>query len=322
MAIPFPLTAFVGRHSLCLPGPQPGVAIHDGDTGYSELLHRHYTSAESHATDALVKLKAELAVADTETFWTRLMEGMTAICNAQYGFVSKRILVDDHDSAIEMPPLGSEGSCLLGVAFYFNDGKDVKAMHRDYKYFGWGAPCSSMKHDKVFLIPEKLSDFVQNNPNNLPLPCEAYLAVPLFAGGKCFAHFGMMWSKEGWERRSLSWSYVEMIMHSLEDLILARLLAGESFAKPESKLPTEWTKVIPQDAITTTQSLKPYAKSLSHELRTPMQGVVGMLDVMHATVQEAIEGQKNVRLRNIFQALKENIEVVQGTTPSLLATFL
>ena len=62
----------------------------------------------------------------------------------------------------------------------------------------------------------------------------------------------------------------------------------------------------------TAQSLKPFARSLSHELRTPMHGVIGMLDVMHATVQEAIESQQSLKIRAIFQALKENIEVVQG----------
>lgn len=64
------------------------------------------------------------------------------------------------------------------------------------------------------------------------------------------------------------------------------------------------------------QSLKPFARSLSHELRTPMHGVIGMLDVMHATVQEAIESQQNYKIRDIFQVLKENIEVVQGSTPA------
>lgn len=69
-------------------------------------------------------------------------------------------------------------------------------------------------------------------------------------------------------------------------------------------------------ATSATHSFKPYARSLSHELRTPMHGVIGMLDVMHATVQEALESQQNVQTRNIFQALKENIEAVQGGAAS------
>lgn len=300
------------RSSLCISSSKPGVASHAGERGFVSDIVKHYSTAENNASEQLVLLKDELKDADTETFWRRLMEGMTEICHAQYGFVAKRILVDDHDSAIEMPPIGEPGSCLLGVAFYYNDGKEIQGMHRDYKYLAWGAPCAHMRHDKVFLIPEKLGDFITDNPNTFPFPTDAYLGVPLFAEGKCFAHFGMMWTEEGLEKRDNSWAYLEMLLHSLEDLILERLLAGETFAKtPVNDKPA---KVIPQEAITAQQSLKPYARSLSHELRTPMQGVVGMLDVMYATVQEAIEGQSSSKLRNIFQALKENIEVVQDSS--------
>ncbi|KAL8709128.1 MAG: hypothetical protein Q9220_006149 [cf. Caloplaca sp. 1 TL-2023] len=74
------------------------------------------------------------------------------------------------------------------------------------------------------------------------------------------------------------------------------------------------SKIIPADAVTAQQSLKPYARSLSHELRTPMQGVVGMLDVMHATVQESLEGQSDPMIRKTFKILRENIEVVQDSS--------
>lgn len=312
--------AVIERRSLCLSSPQPGVAAHSGESGFADAVIKHFPVHENNAAEKLVLLKEELRSADTETFWRRLMEGMTEVCGSQYAFVAKRILVDDHDTAIEMPPIGEPGSCLLGVAFYYNDGQDpsVEGLHRDYKYLGWGAPCAHMRHDKVFLIPEKLSSFITNNPNAFPFPTEAYLGVPLFAEGKCFAHFGMMWTQDGLDRKGVSWGYLEMVLHSLEDLILERLLGGQSFVKGPPRTRSKPTRVIPQEAITTSQSLKPYARSLSHELRTPMQGVVGMLDVMHATVQEAIEGQPNTKVRNVFQALRENIEVVQGmfTCPS------
>ena len=314
------LTPMIERKSLCLSSPQPGIAAHHGDQDFAENVKTYCPVPENNAAEELVALKAELKAADTETFWTRLMEGMTELCQAQYGFVAKRILVDDHDSAIEMPQIGTPGSCLLGVAFYYNDGLSpaLTGMHRDYKYLAWGAPCAHMRHDKVFLIPEKLSSFITNNPNAFPFPTEAYLGVPLFSQGKCFAHFGLMWSQEGLAKKSVSWTFMELLLHSLEDLILERLLAGQGFAKTETA-PKPGTrpkvqKVIPQEAITASQSLKPYARSLSHELRTPMQGVVGMLDVMHATVQEAIEGQPNTKIRHIFQALRDNIEVVQDSS--------
>jgi signal transduction histidine kinase len=69
-------------------------------------------------------------------------------------------------------------------------------------------------------------------------------------------------------------------------------------------------------SVTGAPSFKPCARSLSHELRTPMHGVIGMLDVMHATVQESIESQHNPMVRSIFQGLKKDIEAVQGTTHS------
>ncbi|KAL8702932.1 MAG: hypothetical protein Q9201_003886 [Fulgogasparrea decipioides] len=306
------LVEMMERASLCVSGPNPGVAAHYGDEGYREVLEAHYTAVENNAVEALVQLKIKLREASTYEFWRLLMEGMTTITGSQYGFVTKRILVDDQDTAVEMPPIGQPGSCLLGVAFYYNDGRELVDLHRDFKYLAYGAPCEHMKHDKVFLIPNKLQEFILNNPNAFPFPTDAYLGVPLFMEGKCFGHFGMMWTKEGVAQKQLSWAYIEMLLHSLEDIILERLEEGMGFSKgPDGEKPS---KIIPADAVTAQQSLKPYARSLSHELRTPMQGVVGMLDVMHATVQESLEGQSDSMLRKIFKTLRENIEVVQDSS--------
>ena len=304
------LERMMARTSLCVSGPIPGIPTHHSDEGFRETLQQHYSVSENNAVEQLVHLKTKLVQASTYDFWNLLMEGMTSITGAQYGFVSKRILVDDQDSAVEMPPIGDPGSCLLGVAFYYNDGNQIKNFHRDYKYLAYGAPCHHMKHDKVFLIPNSLPEFITNNPNQFPFPTEAYLGVPLFAEGKCFAHFGMMWTIQGLQKLELGWAYIEMLLHSLEDLILQRLVDGESFAKGVDN--KTLAKVIPQEAVTAAQSLKPYAQSLSHELRTPMQGVVGMLDVMHATVQETLEGQSDALVRKVLKTLRENIEVVQG----------
>ena len=304
------LVELLERTTICVSGPEPGVAAHRGDVGFKETLQQHYSAVENNAIEQLVHLKRELRQASTYDFWRLLMDGMTTIAGAQYGFVSKRILVDDVNSAIEMPPIGEPGSCLLGLAFYWNDGRELQDLARDYKYWASGAPCANMKHDKVFLIPNGLPKFVPSNPNPFPFPTEAYIGIPLFAEGKCFGHFGMMWDDRGIGNLKLSWAYIEVLLHSLEDIILERLLEGRGYARdlPEEKA----VKVIPSEAVTAAQSLKPYARSLSHELRTPMQGVVGMLDVMHATVQESLEGHNDPEVRKIFKTLRENIEVVQG----------
>lgn len=312
----------IERQSLCLPGMAPGIAMHAGESDFKAKLDAVFRNGENNANEKLVALKAELRLLDTEAFWNRLMEGLAEICHAQFGFVSKRILVDDHNTAIEMPPIGEVGSCLMGVALYYNNGKDLRNMSRDYKYYAWGAPCSNMKHDKVFLVPDGLSTFITDNPNQLPFECDGYLGIPLFADGKCFAHFGLMWTTEGLEKKkNLSWGYIEMVMHSLEDMITDKLVAGRGFAKVNkedprrlAEAPDVTSKVVPQESVTPAQSLKPYAQSLSHELRTPMQGVVGMLDVIYATVQEQLEEQSGGKLLNIFRSLKDNIETVQDSS--------
>jgi signal transduction histidine kinase len=301
--------------------------MHSTDTAFTPAVSRLYSSPESDALEKLIRLKAELKGADIETFWLRLMEGMTDVCGAQYAFVAKRMLIEDPGCLVEMPPIGEPGSCVLGVAFYYNNGKQHKAMHRDYKILAWSNPCAHMKHDKVFLVPERMSEFILDNPNQLPFTAEGYLGVPLFYDGKCFAHFAVMWTQEGLNQRALSWPMMETILHSLEDLVVYRLINGESFvnARQQQKQqqllqtmtppePLSESAVVSLQVMAATQSLKPYAKSLSHELRTPMHGVVGMLDVMHATVQEQIEGQGNPKVRQVFQTLKENIETVQDSS--------
>ncbi|KAF2730400.1 hypothetical protein EJ04DRAFT_473770 [Polyplosphaeria fusca] len=304
----------IERNSLCFSRPEPGMVVHGGERGFREELLRLYSPAESNAAEELVKLKDLLRKADSDSFWPALTEGLADIAGAQYAFVSKRILADDDNVAVEMPPLGEQGSCLMGAAFYFNDGHGNEQHMSNFKYHAYSCPCAHMRHDKIFIIPEKLNEFIVNNPNQLVVPGEAYLGIPLFADGKCFAHFGVMWTAEGAARRMLGWGYLELLFHSLEDLILDRVLRSKQFAKPAGKVPEELRRVIPHEAISAAQSLKPYARSLSHELRTPMQGVVGMLDVMMANVKEASEGQNDPRIRKVFDTLRENIEAVQDSS--------
>jgi len=308
--------SLIDRVSLCLPNFAEDSVIHSGDEGFRDVLRQYFPSAESNATERLVHLKEKLRRASTHDFWGILMEEMCDITGSQCGFVAKRMLVDDQDSAVEMPELGEPGSCLMGVAFYINNGTDVKEMYRDYRYHAYGTPCAHMKHDKVFIIPERMTEFISNNPNKMPWEkSEAFIGLPLFTEGKCFAHFGMIWSSEGASRRTLGWNYIEMFLHSLEDMILQRILEGRGFAKEVAAPESTPAKVIPLSAITASQSLKPYARSLSHELRTPMQGVVGMLDIMYSTVLDAMASQQNERVREVFQDLKNHIEVVQGWFP-------
>lgn len=300
------------RKSICLaPSVIPSVIIHDGDKNFTQELARLYPTSESNALEELLQLKETLRNTSNDEFWAICAERLATILGAQLSFIAKRILVDDQDTAVEMPPIGEPGSCLMASAWYYNDGHGCAGSATNMKYHAYGCPCGFMRHDKVFVVPDSVAEIFNDNPNKLPFCAESYIGVPLFADGKCFAHFGIMWSIEGNNNRTLSWSYIEMLMHALEDMITQRLLEGSSFIKLDSA-PREPSRIIPHEVVTAAQSLRPYAKSLSHELRTPMQGVVGMLDVMYATVQEAAEGQNDPEVRKIFEILKENIEVVQG----------
>lgn len=277
----------VERQTLCFSSPEPGMIVQRGNDGFREELMELYSPAESNAAEELVHLKDALRRADSESFWPLLTEGLASVTDAQYAFVSKRILVDDENVAVEMPPIGEPGSCLMGAAFYVNDGHGIKQQLRNFKYHAYSCPCAYMRHDKIFIIPEKLNEFILDNPNTLAVPGEAYLGIPLFAEGKCFAHFGVMWSPEGAARRKLGWGYLELLLHSLEDMILGRVLEAKDFAKSAAPVHQERPRVVSHEAISVAQSLKPYARSLSHELRTPMQGVVGMLDIVSRSVVRA-----------------------------------
>lgn len=305
----------VERQSICFPRFGTTGILQSGDSGFANVAGRHYSNAESVALEQLIDLKTRLRAATADDFFSILTEGMSKILGAEICFVMKRVLMDDQDSAVEMPPIGEPGSCLMAAALHYcaNDGTGARNTVKSTKYAAWGCPCAYMRHDKIFLISDRLNEFITNNPNTLPYPCESYIAVPLKSEGKCFAHFGAMWSTDAAKLRTLSWAIIELILHSLEDMVLNRLLEGSNFLqKPQAE--AERQRVIPHEVVTMAQSLRPYAGSLSHELRTPMQGVVGMLDVMYATVQEAVETQADPRLRKIFSTLKENIEAVQDSS--------
>ena len=299
------------RNTLCVASANPGFTLHRGDEGFLESLKRHYTPHENNAAEKLVLLKSRLASLSTDKFWTELMEGITDILGSQYVFVVKRILTEEQQgSVVEMPAIGEPGSCLMAIAFYYDDGHSLQEHVRDYKYLALGDPCAQMKHDKVFLVPSYLSDYIKERANEFQIDVQSYIGIPLSSKGKCFAHFGALWSLPGLEKRNLSWGFVEMTLHALEDLIIERLLEGKRFSNAKSD---RRVMPVPKAAVTAVQSLRPYARSLSHELRTPMQGVVGMLDLMYALVQEALESPPNEDVASVFRTLRENIEVVQGS---------
>ncbi|KAL4927153.1 uncharacterized protein BDV17DRAFT_292826 [Aspergillus undulatus] len=272
-------------------------------------------SPESAAIEQLAAFKKQLRVLDLESFWTKLMEQTTSLCNAQYAFVARR--ARDHEAGQK---IGGHKPSLFGTVFYYNDGLQNVGLRR-HRYFAGGNPLSHMDLKKPCLIPKNLSSYGSFDRDKLPFAAEGYLAIPLFLGNECLAYLGLMWSDLGLQNRKLSWSFMESVLFSLEDLVVQRIqednaaeqtqLTPDLAAKRHDEL--EHPPLSSHSAFFSPQHLKPLARSLSHELRTPMQGVVGMLDVMHATVRDALVAKPAPKTAYVFQSLKESIEMVQDS---------
>ncbi|KAH0560069.1 hypothetical protein GP486_003415 [Trichoglossum hirsutum] len=303
----------VSRLTICLTHHKPKAIIHDGEDSFREQLCQHFSLPEIQAGRGLFELKTKLRRANTDDFWQILVEGMAEITGAQIAFVSKRVPGADLDYLSDRPQFRESGALYMALAYYYNDGYGKSDSIQNMKYEAtFGTPCDYMRHNKVLIIPERFGEVMTPDEYHLPFPVEASLTVPLFSEEKCSGHFGIMWSSEGARNRKLSWSNLEFFMYALDDLVSSRMLATEGLPSKASDMESSGTSS--REPTTINQSLKPYARSLSHELRTPMQGVVGMLDVMHATVQEEAEGQLDRQVREVFRHLKENIEIVQDSS--------
>lgn len=305
--------------SECLSAESSTATFRNNETKLDPPNRSYVDQAQSTAIERLVRLKQELRMLDDETFWNRFMETITSICGAQYAFVARRV-----PDSEPVGGLGGRRPSLFGFAFYYNDGHQTVGMHRN-RYFVGGNPLSHMDHDKPCLITENMASFTSFGLDKLPFAVDGYMAVPLFSDRKCLAHLGLMWSESGLRKSCLPWPFIEMILYSLEDLVVQRI-RDASYQKLErhqqdpKTMTTAHQNIVDSHATLlhgstefSSQPLKPYARSLSHELRTPMQGVVGMLDVMHATVREALDGKPSTKTGVVLQSLKENIEMVQDS---------
>lgn len=303
--------------------PQKQALDADMSSPTETFLHPHsgpstacFETGQRNAIEQLVVLKKELREAGSEAFWRGLMKGITSICNAQYAFIATKPVESDTS------PTDTQARC--DDFNVFHDG--VQTIRGD---------CDLLRKilrgcitsDKILLVPERLGSVMGDHMDEY-IPFEACLAVPLYSAGRAFAHFGLMWTLDGLKNRDVSWAYLEMILHSFEDLILLRMMDGKyrktcaNHHRIQSKKEDQQQKQrqnnsqypAPYHPPIGSPSFQPYARSLSHELRTPMQGVVGMLDVMHATVQETIENKPDPHILSMFQEFRENIEAVQGET--------
>ena len=301
------------RSSICFGLPNPNDVALPGEARFSDVLFSHYEPAEALAQEQAILLKQRAKDASQEDFWQIICAGLADIFGAQLSFISTRV-THDRITGRALPPMGEKGSYLNALGLYFNDPtKSVHGFEREVLYKSWDCPCSGMKYGKVFIIPSQADKFNPANPNAsfLPFELEAYIGVPCLTTGVNVGHFGILWNKTGSMQRRFSWSFTEAILHSFEDLVLSRIMRHiekDSLTHYRS-LPAD---AAPDDSVPALNSFKPHAHVLSHELRTPMQGVVGMLDLVQATVQDAISSTRQISLDGILNSLKDDITAIQG----------
>ncbi|TGZ79343.1 hypothetical protein EX30DRAFT_373115 [Ascodesmis nigricans] len=327
-----PDTAFP-RSSICV-GSQAGVILSDHPL-HTSVVSQLFSSPESKLLEATIHLKSRLRDSPTFEFWQILAEGLATAAGAQYAFVSKRLGEGDDVDGVPTPEFGAPGSRSKGIVFFYTGNRaklQPPGLSRDYLYPVYGCACQWMKNDRVLLIPERLPELTPENPNvkNFPEPAEAYMAVPLMNAGKCYGHFGVMFTKEGLQRRRVGWGMLEMLLHSLEELVGEKALdvptsrgkkKGRNASAPAAMGHSHsGMKISTGCGGELRPSLRPYARRLSHELRTPMQGVVGMLDIMYASVMEATvpsrpgEWPDLKKLREVIDGLRSSIEVAQDSS--------
>ena len=302
----------LARSTICFGLPAPNDVVLPGDSRFLDVLSKNYAHPETVAHQQAIALKSRACETSHDDFWNTIAVGLADLFHAQVSFVSTRV-THDRTTGNEVPPIGEKGSYLNALALYFNDGDTFQSFEREVLYKAWDCPCSGLKYGKVFIIPSDADKFTPHNPNAefLPFELDSYIGIPLFSKGTNVGHFGLIWSKEGAVRRHLSWSFIESVLHSFDDLVLLRIMRHI-----EKDSLTHW-RTVPieegeKDATSTLKSFKPHAHILSHELRTPMQGVVGMLDLVNATVQEAIESKEQTGLMDILKTLKDDITAIQG----------
>ena len=284
-------------------------------TDASYLPAKDTRNGDYRAVEHLAELKQILSVSEeSDVFWTRLVEGLAVICGSQFVFIVRK---EDEVEQQQQQHHHQHQQLLRGLYFYYNDGSECVGLKKNRLFFG-ANPLSQVHYEKPCLMTEHMSHVMESSAGEIPFAAEAYLSIPLFSWGKCLAHLGLMWTDKGLQERVLSWTSMQLALHSLEDLVVQHLLLEmDNSPTPQDVSPTNLVHSAGLNVPHAVHSspihpFKPYARSLSHELRTPMQGIVGMLDVMHATVRESITGGPSEKNDGVFLSLKENIEMIQG----------
>lgn len=312
------------RTSVCFSTPKPGRIVVPGDgSDFDNILHELFDEDEARALEQVRDLKETARRAGDEDFWYVVAGSLANICKAQFLFVARPVTHDD--DGVALPPVGDVGSLFHAFAWQYDDGHGASGFGKDLQFAAWGCPSAFLHHGKTFICPDELTEFMPNekNPNGsfLPFKMGSFLGLPLFHEGRHIAHIALVWTEEGMTKRKLSWAFIEMLCRAVEDIIIEHILeTSEKVRQPSYDVTRDIDTAMVSPPLS---SLKPHARNLSHELRTPMQGVLGMLDVMYANIQEATKEKSEFDLKQVLKNLEHSIEMIQGpfSRMNLLHTF-
>lgn len=320
-----PLLSIPAGQSVCLAKPEAGNILQKGDHGFDAYLDQIYKAPEIRALDQVTALKARLRTSvHFDHFWRVALTGLSEILDTQMVWISRRMKVEPEDPNVELPEIGEDGSAVHCVAWYYTNNKDDSGFGRNLRSESRTSPSAYMRFNKPFLLPSGLKQFAPDYlyMSRMPIDCDSYLGLPLFSDGECIGHIGATYTPEGLQRRKLSWGWIHMILHAFEDMFADRIIAEtEPLQIQPAAAGDAPTQHDASPTLLPSQGFKPYAQSLSHELRTPMQGVVGMLDVMQTSLIEATEST-SPKAEQILKKLQEDIEVTQGMSSLSLSLSL
>lgn len=299
------------RPSIVVTTPESTQPILPTASSQGVYLARHCPPLESELLHQVTLFKSHLrSIRSGPEFWNSLAKGVSNILGAQYTCISKRLDTIESD---EIPKLDEEGSCILALAWYYNNGQE-SAVYNDIEYTGFCAPCSLMQHNATALIPSGMNETFPNNPNknNFAEPPDAYLGVPMFDGkGMNIGHLCVLWTEEGRKDCPYSWTTMEFVLHVLVEMATQRFLenidGNAAFEKEEAitKAALKAARQPPEAPLLPTPATEkesinfstpryipnmflPFpaaiAANISHEIRTPLQGIIGLLEILYSQI--------------------------------------
>ncbi|KAI5306782.1 hypothetical protein KEM56_007155 [Ascosphaera pollenicola] len=260
------------------------------------------------AFEELTQLRSELRKEESVLFWSKLIKGIARTCKAQYAFVAK------HTSSASPPEYSNISTQVPGLAY------DNRHNTTEDEAWDKAGKISSeipsiLPIDGPSMMACDLQSVIgEENMTKLPFPMHAYLCMQVRVSRSYSLSLGLMWTYEGLTQLDLSWAAVKLILYALEELAKSRakLFEFQRFSKKEDHSRRENRVRRPASPRQVHNlkhpSFRAFAPHLSHELRTPMQGVVGMFDVVHADIEDISRdntGEVADRLKSITQLLED-----------------